>query len=237
MNLLLLLVLLPLLSFSTTIYVAVSSSMRSALEDIAKRFEKERGISIKLSSGSSGNLYRQIAGGAPYDIFVSASEIYTRKLLEKGLASKGEVIARGRLVIFSLRYDTEGFNVLKKASRVAVANPRYAPYGSAAVQALKRTGIYGDVRKKLVYGSNVGQAFQFVVSGGAEYGIVALSLVKTYGRGSYWVVPEGLYAPITHIAVLTNKGDKKKEALEFFKYLKSKDAREVLERLGFEVQR
>lgn len=238
MGIFLSLLLLISISYGEVLYVAAAASFRPVLERIVPIFEREKGVKVKLSFSSSGNLYRQILGGAPLEVFISANEIYPELLVKRGYAARKTLteFARGRLALFSLKIKIKGFDDLLKARRVAIANPRHAPYGKAAVEVLKRSGFYEKVKGKLVYGANVGQAFQFVISGGADFGIVALSLVRAYGRGDYWVVPSELHPPIKHVAVATLKGKDRKAVKEFLLFLKDKRVKDVLEDLGFEVR-
>ena len=224
-------------SFGESITVAVASSLRPPIEEIVRLFEKKRGVKVKLSFGSSGTLYKQILGGAPYDLFLSASRIYAEELVKKKRAVKESltVFAKGKLVVFSPDREVKSLESLLEAGRVAIANPRFAPYGRAALEALKRSGIYEKLKGRLVYGSNVGQAFQFVVSGGADYGLVSLSLVKAFGKGNYLMLPQDLYSPIEHVGVITEKGSENPRSPEFLEFLKGKDAKEILKRFGFEV--
>ncbi len=224
-------------SFAESITVAVASSLRPPVEEIARIFEKKKGVRVRLSFGSSGTLYRQILGGAPYDLFLSASKVYAEELVKRGSAIKGSlrIFARGKLAVFSLSGEADSLESLLKANRIAVANPRFAPYGKAAVETLKKAGLYQKLKGRLVYGSNVGQAFQFVVSGGADYGLVSLSLIKAFGKGNYWIVPQDLYSPIDHAVIITDKGSRNKLSYEFLDFLKSTEAKEILSRFGFEV--
>ena len=225
------------LSFGREVFVASASSLRPALERIADLFEKKEGVKVKVSYGSSGNLYRQILGGAPYDVFLSANRLYAEKVLKRLKLPKEnlKVFALGRLALFSVQKEVKGFKVLLSAERVAIANPRHAPYGTAAVAFLKKKGLYEKVRTKLVYGANVGQAFQFVVSGGAQVGIVSFSYVKLYRKGSYLLVPKDLHPPVEHTALLTRKGIENEYAKRFFDFLKSKEVLKILKESGFEA--
>ncbi len=225
------------LSFGEEVLVASASSLRPALEKIVPLFEKKEGVKVKVSYGSSGNLYRQILGGAPYDVFLSANKLYAKRVLRRFNLPKEnlKVFALGRLVIFSVQRKLEKFEDILSAERVAIANPRHAPYGMAAVAFLKNKGFYKKLRTKLVYGANVGQAFQFVVSSGAQMGIVSLSYVKLYGRGSYLVVPKDLHPPIEHTSLLTRRGMEKEHAKRFFEFLGSEEALKILKESGFEI--
>ncbi|AAC07501.1 molybdate ABC transporter substrate-binding protein [Aquifex aeolicus] len=237
---LLLLLLIVAFSFSETIRVASASSFRFALNPIIKEFEKRTGNRVLVSYGASGHFFIQIKNGAPYDIFISANEIYPKKLIESKKAVKASytIFARGKLTLFTMKnIELKDYKVLlsPRVKTVAIANPKHAPYGRAAMEFLKNTGLYKKVLKKLVYGSNVSQAFQYVVSKGADIGIVALSLVIPYGKGNYLVIDPKLYSPINNVAVITEHGKDKKVSWEFIKFLSSPFAKEVLRKYGYEV--
>jgi len=238
MKALVILLILITFSYAENLYIAVASSMRPVVEELVLIFEsKNPDVSVKVSYGSSGSIYRQILGGAPYEVFLSASELYTTKLYEAKKSGKPFTFALGRMAVFSTKLKVKGLETLKEANRVAIASPKHAPYGISAIEFLKNADLYEEVKTKLVYGSNVAQAFQFVVSGGADVGIVAYSLVKSYGEGSFWLVPSSMHSPIKHSAVVTFKGLKNRYALMFMGFLASKEAREVIRAHGFEVPR
>ncbi|RLJ70392.1 molybdate transport system substrate-binding protein [Hydrogenivirga caldilitoris] len=224
------------LGLSQTLHIAAASSMMHFLERVADFFKIENpGVELKLSYGSSGNLYRKILAGAPYDVFISANELYPKKLSEAGKAFNPVIFAKGKLVLISLKFEVKDIESLELAKNIAVANPKYAPYGRAAIEFLQNTGLYDRFKGKLVYGSNIAQAFQFVVSGGADAGIVPLSLVLAYGRGSYYLVPENTYSPVLHVAVITDKGSKNELSERFLSFLTSDRVKELLKEFGFEV--
>jgi len=228
-------------AFGEPLKVAASSSLRFALEEIKGEFERRTGKKVSVSYGASGHFYLQIKNGAPYEVFLSADALYPIKLTQEGKALKESYreFARGKLALFTKRKDLSltGLSVLSspEVKRIALANPKYAPYGIAAVQALKSSGLYPRVRHKLLFGTNVSQAFQFVVSGGADVGLVALSLVIPYGEGKFLEVPGELYAPVRHGAVITLFGKDKPVAWEFLNFLSTDYSKEVLKRYGFET--
>lgn len=237
---LLLILLLFTYSFSETIRVASASSFRFILKPIIKEFEKKTGCKVLISYGASGHFFIQIRNGAPYDIFISANEIYPKKLIESKKAVKASytVFAKGKLAIFTLKeMEIKDYDALlsPQVRTIAIANPKYAPYGRAAVEFLKNTGLYKKVLNKLVYGSNVSQAFQYVVSGGADVGIVALSLVIPYGKGKYLLIDDKLYPPINNVAIITQYGKDKKASWEFIKFLSSPFVKNILKKYGYEV--
>ncbi|GAB6066536.1 molybdate ABC transporter substrate-binding protein [Aquifex pyrophilus] len=225
-------------TFSETLRIAAASSFRFTLEEIAKRFEKNYKHRVLISYGASGHFYIQIRHGAPYDVFISANEIYPKKLIEygKALNESYTVFSKGKLVIFTLKdIELKNYEDITKAEKIAIANPKYAPYGKASLEFLKRTNLYEKVKHKLVYASNVSQAFQYVVSGGADAGLVALSLVIPYGKGKYLLIDEKLYAPINNVAVITLHGKDKKASWEFIEFLKTKEVKDILRKFGFGV--
>ncbi len=230
------LLLLVAISFGETLYIAVAASMRPLFVELAEVFESEhRNVEVRLTFGSSGNLYRQIAGGAPYDLFASADVLYAEKLRGTGKAVYYREFARGRLVVFSARSKDyrDGVEVLRNSERIALASPRHAPYGRSAVAFLKRAGLYEEVRHRLLYGANTAQALQFAASGGADAAVVPLSLVLHYGKGRFWEVPRNLYPPIRHTLVLTSRGEGKRSAREFLRFMKGEKARQLVEKHGF----
>ncbi len=224
-------------SFGETLYVAVASSMRPLFTELARIFESQvNGVEVKLSFGSSGNLYRQVVGGAPYDIFVSADPVYVERLHAAGKVSSYRELAEGQLVVFTLSGEyTSALSAIRSAGRVAIASPRHAPYGRSALEFLKRSGLYEEVRDKLVYGANASQALQFAISGGADTAIAPLSLVISYRGGRFWNIPSDAYPPVRHTVALTVKGAGKRSAVAFFRFLRSETVRDLIERYGFRV--
>ncbi len=236
MKLITILLILFSLSFAETLRIAAASSLRFALEELSKRFEKRYNVKLLISYGASGHFYIQIEHGAPYDVFLSANALYPKKLIreKKAVGSSYTVFARGKLVLFTVRdIELKDFSILTRVGRIAIANPKYAPYGRAALEFLKNAKLYDKVKHKLIYGANVSQAFQFTASGGADIGIVALSLVIPYGKGRWLEVPAELYSPVEHAAVITMSGKSKNAAWKFLKFLNSKYARDVFKKYGF----
>ncbi|NPA32001.1 MAG: molybdate ABC transporter substrate-binding protein [Aquificae bacterium] len=238
MRLLLLFLLSFIFSFSETLRVACASSFRFAFEEIKKAFERTHGTKLLITYGASGHFYIQIKNGAPYDVFISANELYPKKLIEEGKAVKDSytVFSKGILTLFTLKnLDLSDYNVLasKDVGKIAIANPKHAPYGKAALAFLKNTGLYDKVKEKLVYGSNVSQAFQYVVTGGADVGLVALSLVLPFGKGRYRIIEQELYPEIRNVAVLTLRAKEKQKAWDFVRFLLSDEAKKILKRYGF----
>jgi molybdate transport system substrate-binding protein len=226
------------------IRVAAAADFRFALSELAGQYEKQAGTKVNVTYGSSGNFFAQIQNGAPFDLFFSADLEYPRKLEAAGLAESGTLFeyARGRIVIWTRRdvpidVATQGWNALLSSTveKIAIANPAYAPYGRAAVAALKNAGIFEQVKSKLVYGENISQAAQFVQSGNAQAGIVALSLALSPGMkdGKRWEIPADMHPAIEQGAILLKSATNKAQARAFLGFVKSADARATLEKFGF----
>lgn len=225
--------------------VAAAADLSSALKDLGVTYEKKTGAKLKLSFGASGALTHEIQNGAPFDIFFSADMDYPRQLISSGAAIPETLYqyALGRLVLWvpadsSLDMEHTGMNVLLDPSvhKIAIANPKYAPYGRAAVAALKHARLYDRIGSKLVTGENVAQAAQFVESGNAQAGFVALAHAVAPGmkaKGRYWEVPTGDYPPLAQGVVILQRSTHKKEAAEFLQFIKSYDAIRVLGKYGF----
>jgi molybdate transport system substrate-binding protein len=225
--------------------VAAAADLNPALHDIAQHYEKKTGIRIKLSFGASGALTEQIENGAPFDLFFSADMDYPKHLIADGQADAASLYqySLGKLVLWvpsnsPLDLEHQGMAVLLDSSvkKIAIANPEHAPYGRAAVAALKHAGLYDRLSDRFVMGENVSQAAQFAESGNAQAGFVALAhalspAVKSLGK--FWVVPADYYPPLEQGVVILSRSEHKKEAADFLQYLKTKDASEVLRKYGF----
>jgi molybdate transport system substrate-binding protein len=231
-------------SSAPALTVAAASDLAVVIKEISTAFEKQTGIKTKISTGSSGNFFAQIANGAPFDVFLSADEDYPRRLVAAGVADKDSlyVYGTGHLVLWirnaSLDLKREGLQALVKPSihKIAIANPDHAPYGRAAVAALHHAGVYEQVKSKLVLGENISQTAQFVESGNADAGIVSVSLTKGMNpAGAFVDVPAGSYPPIQQAAVIVNSTKNRRAAEAFIKYLKSDECKALLQRYGFGV--
>jgi molybdate transport system substrate-binding protein len=229
-----------------TLTVAAASDLQSALPAIASQFEKDRGQQVTLTFGSSGNFFTQIQNGAPFDVFLSADIDYPRRLEGAGQAERGSLYeyATGRLVLWTRndsRIDVRrGLIVLGDESvrRIAIANPEHAPYGRAAVAALRHEGLYERVRGKFVLGENISQAAQFAQSGAAQVGILALALALSptlKSSGTYVDIPESWYPPIEQAAIVLASSRQKPVAQQFIDYLKEPDSVRILQSFGFAV--
>ncbi len=226
------------------ISVAVAANFTDATRDIIPLFEKATGHSVKVSFGSTGKLYSQIENGAPFEVFLAADSKRPAKAEDEGLGVKGSrfTYAMGKLALWSPvagRFDNaEAY--LKKGdfSHVSIANPKTAPYGLAAKQVMEHLGVWDKLTDKIVRGDSIAQTFQFVASGNAQVGFVAMSQVKAWkeGEGSVWDIPQTYYAPIEQQAVLLEKGETNVAAQAFLKFLKSSEARKVITAYGYGVK-
>ena len=218
--------------------VAVAANFTGPAKEIAKAFEAKTGHKAVLSFGATGQFYAQIKQDAPFTVLLAADEETPRKAAEEGLAVGDSrfTYAIGRLVLWSKNPATvTGEDTLKAAAfeKVAIANPALAPYGAAAVQAMKKLGVYDALQPKIVQGNTIAQAYQFAETGNAEVGFVALSQVIEKGEGSRWVVPETLHEPIRQDAVLLTKGAGDEAAKAFLAFLKGPEAGAVIARFGY----
>jgi molybdate transport system substrate-binding protein len=224
--------------------VAAAADLQFAMDDLAAQFEKRTGNHLEITYGSSGNVFSQIQNGAPFDLFFSADIEYPQKLEAAALAEPGTLheYAVGRVVIWvpadaGLRVAERGWETLldTRVQKIAIANPEHAPYGRAAVAALQKAGIYEQVRAKLVYGENISQAAQFVQSGNAQAGIVALSLALSPAMrdGQRWLIPADLYPPIKQAVIVLKAAQSKDAARAFLEFVKSAAGRGTLEKYGF----
>lgn len=226
------------------VQVAVAANFTAPMQRIAAEFEKDSGHKATLMSGATGKFYAQISHGAPFEVFLSADDETPARLEKDGLAVAGSrfTYATGRLVLWSPRegYVDDKGEVLKKGDfkHLAIANPRTAPYGAAALQVLDKLGLQPALTPRFVQGENIAQTHSFVVSGNAELGFVALAQVYKDGRlgaGSAWIVPASLHAPIRQDAVLLMKGASNPAAAALLKYLKSDKARAIIRSFGYEI--
>lgn len=230
------------LSWAGEVQVAVAANFARPFQKIAAGFEAATGHKAVAIVGSTGKFYAQIKAGAPFEILLAADDETPRKLVDEGLAVKGQTFtyATGKLVLWSAKpdgVDARG-EVLKKGGfqHLAIANPKLAPYGAAAVETLKALGLYDSLLTRIVQGESIGQAHQFVATGNAELGFVALSQVAPPDKlamGSMWVVPAKLYTPILQDAALLNKGADKAAAQALLGYLRGDAAKAVIKSYGY----
>ncbi len=226
------------------ITVAAAADLQFAFQDVATRFQKETNHPVKLTFGSSGNFFSQIQNGAPFDAYFSADIDYPKRLEAAGLAESGTLYeyATGKIVLWApsgSKVDvSKGLQALldSNVSKIAIANPEHAPYGRAAVAAMKHENIYDKVSSKLVLGENISQTASLVVSGGADVGIIALSLAVAptmKPKGQYAEVPTDEYPAIQQAAVILKSSQNKEIAKQFMAYLKTPAIQAILRDYGF----
>ena len=227
--------------------IAVASNLQFALPEIAAAFRRERGQDVRLAFGSSGNFRRQIAEGAPFELFLAADTEYVDALVrERRTLDSGVVYAAGRLALFvpngsPIEPDERLSDVARalrdgRLQKFAIANPDLAPYGEAARQVLEQAGLWPAIRPRLVLGENISQAAQFAASGAAQGGIIAYSLARAptmAGRGAHVLLPSSGHAPLAQKMVLLKGAGPTARA--FYEFLQQPSARAILERYGFEL--
>ncbi len=224
--------------------IAAASDLNFAFKDLVAEFEKKTGERVKLTLGSSGNFYSQIENGAPFDLYFSADIRYPQKLIEggHGIADSLYKYAVGRIVLWVPTGSTvpidKGFESLTNSTvrKIAIANPKHAPYGRAAVAALEHFKLYDATKDKLVMGENISQAAQFVESGASDAGIIALSLAMAptmKAAGKYWEVPADAHPPIEQGAVILKRSTNQEQARQFLNFLQGNEGQEIMRRYGF----
>jgi molybdate transport system substrate-binding protein len=231
-------------SEAAEVQVAVAANFFAPMKAIAADFEKATGHKALLSSGATGKFYAQITSGAPFDVFLAADAATPARLDKQKATVAGSrfTYATGKLVLWSARPDLVDANgeVLRSAkfAHIALAAPRLAPYGAAAVETLTRLGLLAQLEPRFVQGESIGQAFSFVSTGNAELGFVALSQVWENGKlksGSGWIVPAELHSPIRQDAVLLARGKDNPAAAALMAYLKSDAARAAIRSFGYDA--
>lgn len=225
------------------ITIAAAADLKFALDDIVAAFKKTAPAEdeVSVTYGSSGKFHTQIQQGAPYDLFFSADIGFARELVKAGLAaSEVRPYAVGRLVLWSTTLDAHQLTLASladpKITRIAIANPKHAPYGKRAEEALRAAGLWEKVEPKLVYGENIAHTAQFVQTGNAQVGLIALALAvnpELASKGGYWLVPDTLHAPLEQGFVITKRAEKNALASRFATYIGSAPARAVMVRYGF----
>jgi len=243
------LILLAACATAQELVVAAAADMSAALPELVAAYSKKTGQAVKLSFGASGNLTNQIRNGAPFDVFFSADEQYPQQLIAEGLASHSkDTLYRygvGRLVLWvpgdsPLDLSKLGMQALLDPSvkKISIANPATAPYGRAAEAALRHFGIYDQVSSRLVLGDNVSQAAQFVESGNAQAGLIALSHALAPAlkdKGRYWTVPLDAYPTLNQAAVVLSRSKQPDAARKFLEFLRSPEATSLLTSYGFSL--
>ncbi|MEK8079362.1 molybdate ABC transporter substrate-binding protein [Pseudomonas sp. XK-1] len=239
--------LVPIMSLAETANVAAASNMQFALQEIAARYQKDSGHSLRLVFGSSGNLYRQISQGAPFQLFLSADEAYVQQLAAAGKTlDEGVLYGLGRIALMApkgssltLGGELQGLTAALAEGQIkkfAIANPEHAPYGRAAEQALQHAGLWDALQGKLVLGENIAQAAQFATSGNAQGGMVAYSLALAPGvaeRGEFVLIPSVWHQPLRQRMVLLKGASASAQA--FYQYLQQPAARAIMTKYGFDM--
>lgn len=221
-------------------HVAVAANFTQPAKDIAAAFKQKTGDDVVLSFGSSGALYAQITQDAPFDILLSADDERPAKLVQEGLAVPESrfTYAIGKLVLWSRQPNlVKGKDTLESGTfnKLAITNPVAAPYGAAAVETLKSLKLYDTLKPKFVEGNNVSQTFQFIETGNAELGFIALAQLAGNSSGSRWLVPENLYTPIRQDAVLLKKAAGNQAATGFMAFLKGPEAKAIIVKYGYAI--
>ncbi|HEX4597936.1 MAG TPA: molybdate ABC transporter substrate-binding protein [Burkholderiaceae bacterium] len=224
--------------------VAVAANFTAPMQQIAIEFHKDTGHTAQLSFGSTGKFYAQISSGAPFEVLLAADRETPSRLVSEGkaVAASQFTYAIGKLVLWSAKpgvVDQKGSVLTNSAiAHIAYCNPKLAPYGAAAVEAMKSLGVLDAVQPKLVQGESIAQAFQFVASGNAEIGFIALSQVIKDGKipdGSSWILPSNLYSPIRQDAVILDKGRDRPAAKALIDYLKSDKSKAIIRSFGYDL--
>ncbi len=218
--------------------VAVAANFTEPAKEIAAAFKAKTGHEVVLSFGASGQFYSQITQGAPFQVLLSADDARPKKLIDDGLAVPDSrfTYAIGKLVLWSKTPGlVTGEETLKTATfaKLSICNPAAAPYGAAAMETMKSLKVLDTLQPKLVEGATITQAYQFVETGNAELGFVALSQLTGPETGSRWLVPQELYSPIRQDAVLLKTGVSNEAATGFIAFLKSPEARAIIEKYGY----
>ena len=234
-------------SYAQNATVAVAANFTKTIESVNEAFVKiHPEHSIKFSFGPTGKLFAQIKNGAPFDAFFAADEKRAKNTIEAGLGLEKSyfVYAQGKIALYSAKYPVakEPLEVLKQAkfNHLAIANPKTAPYGERAQAYLQKMGLYDVVRPKLVNGESIAHAFQYVATGNAEIGFIAMSQIvdpqsPIYQKGEYWVVPQDDYKPINQGAVITKRGEDNQAIKDFMAFMKSPEAIKIIEEYGYGV--
>ena len=240
-------------SYADQLHIAVASNFLLPLRSMSVGFEKQTGNTLHISSGSTGKLYAQIINGAPFDVFLAANSREPKRLEEAGMVVKGSrfTYALGQLALWGPSYnanniDFEAALTLPTVQRISVANPQTAPYGAAAIETLKKLGIYDSLKAKIINGENVSQSYQYVASGAAQLGFVAFSQIKAQIKAQkktgndagkhYWLVDKSVYPPIRQQAVLVKGSENNKAAQQFIAYLKSPQGRAAIKAFGYSLE-
>lgn len=230
------------IAIAEQINIAAAADLKFAMGEIVTQFKKENPLDkVNVIYGSSGKFHTQIQQGAPYDLYFSADIAFPNELAKSGFAvSEVMPYAFGRIVLWSASMDASKMNLDSLTdsgiSRIAIANPKHAPYGKRAEEALRTSGVWEKIEPKLVYGENVAHAAQFVQTGNAQVGIIALSLAvnpELANKGGYWLIPDNLHAPLEQGFIITRRAEGNIVAKKFAEYMSSKTTRAIMTKYGF----
>ncbi len=230
------------IAYAEKVTIAAAADLKFAMDDIVASFKKGNpSDEIEVIYGSSGKFHTQIQQGAPYDLYFSADIGFPRELAKTGFAaSEAKPYAFGRIVLWSTTSDASKMTLASladpKITRIAIANPKHAPYGKRAVEALQAAGVWQKVEAKLVYGENIAHTAQFVQTGNAQVGIIALALAvspELASKGGYWLIPDTLHEPLEQGFIITKRAAGNVLARQFADYMSSKSVRAVMTRYGF----
>ena len=226
------------------VQIAVAANFTAPMQKIAAEFERDTGHKVTLAFGATGKFYAQITNGAPFDVFLSADDETPARLEKEGYGVVGNrfTYAIGRLALWSAqegKVDAKG-EILKNGAfqHLAIANPRTAPYGSAAIEVMQKIGVLAALQAKFVQGENIAQTYQFAVSGNAEIGFVSLSQIWKDGKisgGSAWIVPSNMHEAIRQDAMLLARGRDKRAASALLSYLRGEKARAIIKSYGYDL--
>lgn len=225
-----------------TVTIAAAASLKFAMDEIVAAFRKANPEDmVEVTYGSSGKFLTQIQQGAPYDLYFSADMANPHELARAGFAASAvKPYASGRIVLWSATVDASGMTLTSlteaRIARIAIANPKHAPYGKRAEEALRAAGVWEKVEAKLVYGENITQTAQFVQTGNAQVGIIALALAvnpELAAKGGYWLIPDTLHQPLEQGYIITQRAAGNALAKRFADYMGSKPARAMLAKYGF----
>jgi len=232
------------LAVAEEVTIAAASDLNFAFKEIVTEYEKTTGNHVKLTLGSSGNFFSQIQNGAPFDLYFSADISYPKKLEEAGLVVPGSLYpyAIGRIVLWAGNEShldlSKGLEILREPTikKIAIANPKHAPYGRAAVGAMEYFKVYDLVKDKLILGENISQAAQFIESGACDIGIIALSLAVApamKSKGTYWEVPAEAHPALEQGAVILKSSKQQESAKQFLAFIKGAQGQGIMKRYGF----
>ena len=243
-NLLLLLLFVATPLRADEVQIAVAANFTAPMQKIAAEFERDTGHKVTLAFGATGKFYAQITNGAPFDVFLSADDETPARLEKEGYGVVGNrfTYAIGRLALWSAqegKVDAKGEMLKNRAfQHLAIANPKTAPYGSAAIEVMQKMGVIAALQAKFVQGENIAQTYQFAVSGNAEIGFVSLSQIWKDGKissGSAWIVPSNMHEAIRQDAMLLARGRDKRAASALLSYLKGEKARAIIKSYGYDL--